>query len=957
VTSSEVRNIRGIARRVPAASRALAALLAFAAPRGVVAGEGKANLPPIPSSSKPLDAPVPPAGLRQLIETDWVVQAMMRAGQGAQAPKGKRGGPASPGWQQLAPEADKFQGPFPTAQVIARARALAEELRRLGADVGPHVKALDEAEGRLKSLAPNAPGAAQREAYFAARRAARKLAFANPLLRFDKLLFVKRFTQEPYPDVCLNHMPWVSKPGGDLCVLAAPAGRSLADVLADPSDGKPAPTLRNILNRALGPGHVHGMDLWFDADRIVFGYSRTRTDDPPQGWLNRSTSYTLRRTEEPTHIFEVSVDGSRLRQLTSGEWSDLDPTYVPSGDIVFVSERCGTSLQCNEYDKDETSCNLYVMKPDGTGIRWMNVNKDGDYLPHCLDNGLVGYTRWEYHERGWAFIQSIWFIRPDGTGADAIFKQHMPNPWALYDVRSIPGGSKMVAVAGGHHTLYIGPVVVIDPTVGLNEARGIGIVTPDVKPQEGGMAGVPVPEGGVADGGGIYATPWPLSDKFFLASYSCATLPMSRTDPPGYALYLIDVFGTKELIYRDPAISSFIPLPLRPRPKPPVIPDSTDQTKDYAVCTINDVGFGSPDIAPRIRYVRVAEPIGWPYDNAHGGQRYSEKGGNMINWTPVRILGDVPVEADGSAHFMVPPHKAVYFQLLDENRVEIRRMRSFITMQRGEQRGCVGCHETRAEAPIARVPGIASSRPPVRPIPPPWGDRPISFPRDVQPIFDRHCVGCHTGLKPAGGLDFCGGLTTYSPRIAGYGHNRAYDTLIGKRLVSFSAVHAQDASITPPLAYGAHKSKLVEVLRRAPHTERAKLTAEEWLRLTMWIDANTPYHDTFVNKRPARPVYDLAGDSKLQQDIAAVHQRRCASCHKPNEVSRLDWINIHEPARSLFLAAPLSKPAGGTGKCGEVYKTASDPDYQAVLKLCRDAVTKVWADPRRDVQALKAPRQ
>ncbi len=237
-------------------------------------------------------------------------------------------------------------------------------------------------------------------------------------------------------------MPWVSKPGGDLCVLrpTTSAGSLFREVANPPENDGTASSLglTSMLNRALGPGHVHGMDLFWDGTRIVFGYAMARSDQPPEGWLDRSQSYRLRRTEEPTHIFEIGVDGRGLRQLTSGEWSDLDPTYAPNGDIVFVSERCGTSLQCNEYDKDETSCNLYVMHPDGSGIRRLSVNKDGDYLPHTLDNGLIAYTRWEYHERSWAYIQSIWTVRPDGTGADAIFKQHFVNPWALEDTRSIP---------------------------------------------------------------------------------------------------------------------------------------------------------------------------------------------------------------------------------------------------------------------------------------------------------------------------------------------------------------------------------------------------------------------------------------------------------------------------------------------------------------------------------------
>jgi len=837
---------------------------------------------------------------------------------------------------------------YPIAAVIERGRRLAADIKELGADTQPHERALDEIAARLLALPADAPAEARRALYLDARSRVRRLVFANPLLNFEKLIFVKRFTQESYPDVCLNHMPWVSRPGGDICVLTRLS-----------PDGE----VRPLLNGALGPGHVHGMDLWWDGDRVVFGYAKAKSDQPPQGWLDRSASYRLRRTEEPIHLFEIGVDGKGLRQVTSGEWSDLDPTYLPSGDIAFVSERCGTSLQCNEYDKDETSCNLYVMHADGNGIRRLSVSKDGDYVPHALNDGTIGYTRWEYHERSFAFIQSLWFVRPDGTGADATFKQHLENPWALYDARSIPGSHKLVAVAGGHHTLYCGPVVVVDRLQGMSNSRGIAIVTPNVRPQEGGMSGFPVPEGGVQDAGGIYQTPWALSDRYFLVSYSPLTLTMDKTDPTGYALYLIDVYGNKELIYRDPKISCFFPIPLRARPKPPVLPDVTDSEADYATCLLSDVVYGVDGVKPgQVRYLRIAEPVGWPYDNKTGGQRYGEDHGfggpgaerkNLINWTPVRILGDVPLESDGSAHFRVPVDTAVYFQLLDENHMELRRMRSFISFQKGERRGCVGCHETRAVAPLSGSPSLAAQREPSVPTPLPWGDRSVSFLRDVQPVLDKHCVSCHAGVKPAGGLDFSGGLTSHNAAIPGYGYNRAFETILEKGLVSRSPARAQDASITPPFAYGSHKSKLVQALRSGPCSKRASLSGEDWLRLNAWIDANAPYHDAFVNKRPEKPAYDIAADKELEKSIAAVHEKRCGACHKTAEVSRLDWIALRRPAQSLFLVAPLAKDAGGTGRCKEaVYKDAKDPDYQTLLKTVETAVQRAWGSPRRDLKAL-----
>jgi len=861
---------------------------------------------------------------------------------------------------------------YPTAAQIERGRRFAAFLETKGIGTADLLESLDEMAGRLEAMPRDASDDVKRALFLDVRWIVRQIAFRNPDLDFDRLLFVKRFTQETYPDVCLNHMPWVSRPGGGLFVLerASKRGTLLAG-LSKPAFRKPqrpVARLRNLLNGALGPGHVHGIDLWFEGDRVVFGYARARSDNPPDGWLDRTQSYRLRRTEPPIHLFELRLGDYALRQITAGEWSDLDPAYAPNGDIVFVSERCGTSLQCNEYDKDETSCNLYVMRPDGRNIRRMSVNKDGDYLPHCLDNGLIAYTRWEYHERSWAFIQSIWTIRPDGAGADALFKQHFVNPWALEDIRSIPGGNKLVAIATGHHTLAAGPLVIVNHNQGLNEPRGIGIVSPHLLPPEGGMEGVPVPEGGTDDAEGYYSTPWALSETTFLAAY---THSGKQTDPTGYSLYLVDVYGNKELIYRDPAISCFYPIPLRPRPIPTVLPDLTDRSQSHATCIIADIAYGNEEIPPgEIRYLRISEPIGWPYDNVFGGHRYGEDhryGGpgaermNLTSWTPIRILGDVPIEADGSVQFDVPADTAVYFQLLDKNRMELRRMRSFISFQPGELRSCMGCHESRNEAPAfpsRPATPMKTKRKSAAPIPPPWGgDRPISFLRDVQPVLDKHCAGCHAGLNPAGGLDFSGGLLAHDDEVPGYGHNRAFDTILANQLVSISEVRAQDAGITPPYAYGARKSRLITALDDERHTKRVAVSAEDRLRLTLWIDANAPYHDRFVNKRPGIPPYDIAADRELRDTIRQVHARRCAGCHEVDAITRLDWIDLAQPRHSRFLMAPLAEADGGNGRCSlAVYQSIEDGDYVRIHDLVTAAVARAWERPRRDLEALNPPR-
>ena len=121
----------------------------------------------------------------------------------------------------------------------------------------------------------------------------------------------------------------------------------------------------------------------------------------------------------------------------------------------------------------------------------------------------------------------------------------------------------------------------------------------------------------------------------------------------------------------------------------------------------------------------------------------------------------------------------------------------------------------------------------------------------------------------------------------------------------------------------------------------------------MWMDANAPYHDRFVNKRAEHKPYDIATDKELARQITAVHERRCAGCHKAAEISRLDWIDLHQPERTLFLRAPLDKSAGGTQRCqGTVYKDTGDADYQSLRSLVAAAVSKAWASPRRDLQAI-----
>jgi hypothetical protein len=240
------------------------------------------------------------------------------------------------------------------------------------------------------------------------------------------------------------------------------------------------------------------------------------------------------------------------------------------------------------------------------------------------------------------------------------------------------------------------------------------------------------------------------------------------------------------------------------------------------------------------------------------------------------------VEKDGSAYFKVPTGLAVYFQALDENLMEIRRMRSHIEFQPGEVRGCVGCHETKHHAPKIGVNGsrLAFGREPSMPKPPPWGDVAIlDYEKLVQPIMDRHCVECHGAKDPEKVLDLTDargphgfvqsyrslfGIKKDMPTPLGEGYREAYTKMPNLEQdegVLYESVktsiyrpggllclsnHMSGPEVTQPKQFGSHRSRLVlSLLNDEAHRKDVVLSSDEWETLVTWVDANAPYHSTY----------------------------------------------------------------------------------------------------------------
>ena len=144
------------------------------------------------------------------------------------------------------------------------------------------------------------------------------------------------------------------------------------------------------------------------------------------------------------------------------------------------------------------------------------------------------------------------------------------------------------------------------------------------------------------------------------------------------------------------------PRPLRPRAREGATPSRVDLSATTATLFVADVYQGRNMRGLKrgeIKKLLVLEDLPKPVNYHGGGTTPIAHGGT---WSLKRILGTVPVAADGSAYFEVPALRSIYLALLDANDRSVKQMRSFVTLQPGEQRGCIGCHETRIQAPPAQ---------------------------------------------------------------------------------------------------------------------------------------------------------------------------------------------------------------------------------------------------------------
>lgn len=756
----------------------------------------------------------------------------------------------------------------------------------------------------------------------------------NPLLRANPILFVTRhqYTNEHGTEATMYQT-------GEVNTQCFKGGSALK--ILDVASG----TVATLLSSARGV--IRDPEVHFDGKKILFSLRRHIEDD--------------------YHIYEINIDGSNVRQLTfAPRVSDIQPLYLPDDSIVFSSTRDPKYIPCQRH----LMANLFKMNGDGSNIHQIGYNTQFEGRASLLPDGRILYTRWEYVDKHFSSAYGLWTVNPDGTDHALYYGNYAWQPAAIVDARIIPGTANFVAVFTTAHELGWGAMVIGDRAQGLDGLKPILKSWPsDISPF---MSQWDVEEriGSAYDSFRAvkvkYEDPYPLSSGLFL----CAR---QITAGKHMGIFAVGTSGNGVLLHEEQP-GCFDPMPIAARKRPPLIASKVDLSQSHGTFFVQDVYVGKfMDQVKRgsVKYLRVVE--------APAKRVYPQKG--IGDWAPIgsgdshhpvalnwnhynhkRILGVVPVEKDGSAYFEAPAGRFVYFQLLDAQGLMIHSMRSGAMLQPGEVKGCVGCHDDHLSPPeldgkealaLQRLPGTLNG----------WYGpaRNFSFAVEVQPVLDRYCVRCHDHGGEAKQINLSGDK--------GVVFNHAYTTLMRlspanwerpqaaqKEKSLVCSVGAGPVKVIPPYTWGAHQSRLVDLLKAGhpgPDGQvRVRLDQESFDRIVTWIDLNCPYYPSHLSYYAGNTV----GRSPLDhKDLAELGRLVLGSPQgKQYGWNRVNEYTCNQIGRIMSsYGSPVSFTRPELSLCLQGFDDRVDPNYLKAVALIQKGADKLRAHPRLDMPGFR----
>jgi hypothetical protein len=153
-----------------------------------------------------------------------------------------------------------------------------------------------------------------------------------------------------------------------------------------------------------------------------------------------------------------------------------------------------------------------------------------------------------------------------------------------------------------------------------------------------------------------------------------------------YGLHTFNLGNLKlsEVKYNNPDYQIIEPVLVGERQVPMKLPEIVDESKEKGrlLCLDTDLSM----------------------DYIGSGENDSKKTAKVQIYDLEKMIGEIPVEEDGSFYVEIDADTPVRFQTVDAQGEVLRGPSSWIWVRPNEKRSCIGCHEDRELAPDNKVP-------------------------------------------------------------------------------------------------------------------------------------------------------------------------------------------------------------------------------------------------------------
>lgn len=559
--------------------------------------------------------------------------------------------------------------------------------------------------------------------------------------------------------------------------------------------------------------------------------------DPCVSFDGKKLLFAARRSPgEEWNIWEMEISGINPRKLTDGLGDCREPVYLAKSSITppefdeKVRWIAFTSTAAGTYDEsgEEKATSIYTTNIEpisGRGtVVWRNTfNLSHDFSPTVLEDGRILFSSWQH--RGIRYFPhgkiALMTTNWAGTGLNLFYGNHQGEP------------VKSMACEMSDRTL-----VFVESDGSSYDGSGQLASVSFRRPLHSHRV--------LSNGKGRYRTPHAFPDGRLAVSYS--------SGEQNYGVYFFDYDKrmAKDVVYDHPGWDEIDAIPVVSRDEPmgriTIVVDSKET--GHLQC-LNVYDSDRPEAASiekgRVKRVRFVE--GLPLSSqkqsslARSTERAFESNPSPLAATCLsgtRVLGEAPVEADGSFLVELPADTPFFIQTLDENGMALQTMRGWMWVRRGSRRGCVGCHENKELSPENRTTDALRKATPVSLTAPPEERRSVDFKHDVVPVVERRCLNCHGNPSPDGGL--------YLGKNSSGDYFEAFERLLTPD--PGNNPYEVNATVYPG---SSRRSRLIGLLfgsennSPAGKTSHGGLLTEEEMRLMVeWIDLGAHWDNAYI---------------------------------------------------------------------------------------------------------------